>query len=119
MELHFELVFNTIHDVDNPHDEDDDGKLKEFRRVIVADDIEMAEKIAEVMLGEEIPGDQRLESVANVRYTSQRCTMGIFSEAKDIWEQVLAKLEIDPNSVTCLHDTQYGGKEIVGFISKN
>lgn len=118
MYLHFEITFVTVRDTEDVHQENSEDEMKEFRRVIIADDMEMAEKIAAAMLGEEVAGNQRLECVANIRFTSQQATMGIFSEAKEIWEQVLAKLEIDPLSVDCLHITQYGVKEIVGFIKK-
>ncbi len=94
------------------------GKRR-FARVIVAEDADMAEKIANAMLGEEIAG-QTLHSVDAVQLTHQRPSMGVFNEerTKEIWEQVLDKLGIDPDSVTVLHDFPYGEKEIVGFTKK-
>lgn len=83
------------------HFEDDDEDLDtgEYSRVIVADNLEIAQKIADAMQGEEVYVNEWLEKILSVKPTDETPNIYSWDDGSHTWKQVLRQLNLREDDV--------------------
>ena len=107
----FELVFQSAYD-------DGTGDLQEgdeWKRVIGAQNLLSAEKIAKAMLGEEIAASEWLNKVIRVKKTDKTANLYTWGDGTDIWNRVFERTGINPDHVTFI---EVAGQKVGFMVNK-
>lgn len=109
----FELLFRM-------RVEDDDKSLDTdtFMRVIVADNLEMAQKIAEAMLDEEVYAREYLEYLLSLQPTNEFPDINAWDDGSYTWTRVLKTLGLKKKEIKFVFakDAKVGITKIVRQI---